>query len=256
MLSILYSDLRKSLNSRTVKLGFAVSAGVPVFAYVLYRIIYKLAGFNSPVYGDSALLGYQCIAIFEVAAVITAIFTSDFNDGIIRNKIASGATRTSVLVSGVLTSVIISLTFTIASALVAYLVTALLTPGFETFTWVEATDYILAMTISESAIAVVSAVILFCLEGKKIAVTIPLGLAFLSYIFSSIVMEKLYPQNSVCTLTGLRLTVFTLYDRYCPYAHLVGTMRWNFGSYVIGSGIFVIVFMVLGLLIFNKKDLI
>ena len=256
MLRILYSDLRKSLNSKTVKFGFAVSALVPVFAYVLYRIVYKLAAFNSPVYGDSALLGYQCIAIFEVSAVITAVLTSDFNDGIIRNKIATGSTRSGVLVSGVLTSIVISLTFTVASALVAYLVTALFTPGFETFTWVEATDYVIAMTISECAIAVISAVILFCFEGKKIAVTIPLGLAFLTYIFSSIVMDKLYPQNAKCTLTGLRLTVFTLYDRFCPYAHLVGTKRWDFGSYVTGSAVFVIVFMAIGLLVFNKKDLI
>ena len=69
------------------------------------------------------------------------------------------------------------------------------------------------------------------------------------------VLEDLYPETGETLISGSRLAVFSFIDKYIPYMHLAGFPRFGWSAYVIGGGGLVILSLLIGLVVFEKKDI-
>ncbi len=255
MLRVLYSDLRRTIWNKTVALEFLGVALYPLFFWGLLTLVTNLAGFDQAVYGEDFTRLYIDISAFIIAAVVTGIMIPDHADGLIRNKISTGTRRIHAFNSSMIVSAALAVSLAIVSSLSSLIITAFLTPGFIDMTYDEAVIQAVVMLFPQIAVAVLSAGIIMTVKDGKVAVVIPLALAFIFKVLGTYITQKLYPDSGVTTLTGLRLFLFTAYDRFFPYAHLSGPMRWDTGSYVIGSLTLMAITYIVCLFIFERKDI-
>ncbi len=253
MLRILYSDLHKIINSRGLKFSLWFCLIYPVVqALVLYLVVHTYMG--DELAGEDTLFSYASIGALLVSAAVLYLTVSDFSDGTIKNKVINGAKRSDIFCSavcggmfaGVLTSV-----FCAAGELLAGFI---FTKGFETLTKADVAKYILALTLASAAVGAFATMLVMIFGGSFFAYIPGLVIAFFFRVISMRVADKLYPENGVTTLTGTRLKVYTLYDRYFPYAHFTNYLRWDLLSYVIGAAILIAISFILGVIIFNRKE--
>lgn len=256
MLRIMYSDLRRAMIDRSVKTGVLISLVYPILLYVTYLVIFKIAEFDTPVYGDELISLYVGISAFILSSIITGFVSREYTDGIIRNKIATGATRTAVFSSAAATSAVVAAVLSAISSAVIMILTFVFTPGFQNYSTKEIGDYLLIMTLAEMSIAVFAAMLVMAFGNFKIALALPLGIAFLMKVLCGIVADKLYPQDGPCLLTGTRLQVYSFIDKYIPYSYVERPMPYGFFTLFMGVMGLTVISMVVGLLIFNKKDIV
>lgn len=255
--SVFYSDLRRAINNRYVKMGAIVSVVYPLVYFLSYLLILKIAKLDVQIYGDDILSSsYIRISSFIVTAVITGFLAPEFSDGIIRNKLITGASRNEAFTSLILVSGIVAGMMSAIASVTSLIISVLFTPGFGSLTTIEMGDYILSATSAQISIAVFSTMLLIVLGNSKISLAIPLAVAFIMKVIATVVQDKLYPTEGVCTLTGTRLKVYTLFDQYVPYSCLTRTVQYTFSSCFVGAMVLIIFSVVFGLIIFDEKDIV
>lgn len=254
MLRTFYSDFRNYLKSTGFKIGVIVIFGYVTFFSAVMALLYRIA-LHDIVPAEDVLCSYCDMAAFLITGSTLLMFATDYSNGTIRNKILSGAKRSEIYLSAIFTGILISLIYS-AIAIVFELGFALvLSNGLAILTVSEEAGICLQYMISSMAIGAFSTMLVMVLGGLRISYFAGLVFAFVCNIISSEVADKLYPQEGPVMITGARLFLYTAYDRFMPYAHFQQFQRWPFSSYVIGSAVMIAISILVGLIIFERKEI-
>ena len=110
-------------------------------------------------------------------------------------------------------------------------------------------------TIAAVSLAVFDTALMYILAGNGAALFVSSILAVAMKFVGMMVLEDLFPESGEVVISGTRLQLFTFLDKYVPYMHLFGFPRYNWDAYVIGGSVLTVISVIVGILIFEKKDL-
>ena len=254
MFKVLYADTRKLFFQRGLRECLAA-----VLLYLLgYVVLIKLVLFfvGGELYADDVYTAYAGLAVFLISGCTLVSTVSDYDDGCIRNKLISGAGRQAVFLSALITggtqAVLLSAAAFIESVILACIFTK---GGLMTMTVAELADYWLINTLACVAIAVFSTMLIMILGGKKISYIVGIALAVGFNIFNMEVNDKLYPAQGSCSLSGIKLALYNFYDRFVPYSYLGMRPHHSTLTYMLGAAGMIAVSVIIGMFIFNNKEI-
>lgn len=253
MLKMLYTDMRNILHNKGVKICMAACVVYLVGCIILSVILLKF--FDASMYADEIVKLYPSVSIFVVTALTVTVYISEYTDGIIKNKLCSGAKRSSIFFAAELSSAFTTFCVTAMIQIVMLLVALVFSEGFLNMTASEVAFSYSELLVASMSIAIFSTSLIMIMGGKGASYVIGLGIAFAFKIIDMEVLDKLYPDYGICKLTGTKLKVYTFYDRFVPYAHCSGTPRWDMSSCVAGSLVLIIISLIIGLIAFKKKEI-
>ena len=98
MLRILYSDLRFLLKNLGFKLTIAAAMLYVLGFVVILKIIMYFVNDGSFIYGEDILSAYNDIAFIFITTISVILFSADFTNGTIRNKLISGLKKSEIFV--------------------------------------------------------------------------------------------------------------------------------------------------------------
>ena len=249
----LYADIRSILLSRVFGLAMLFILVGQIFNLVVIKVFYYVIEAN--VQAESISFVYSSPAAFLVTAATLFITDREFSNGCIRNKIISGVKRTDAFLSAVCGGVLQAVIYTMFACVVSLILSKFFTLGFLINSTSEIADRWLITTMACVAIGVFSTSIVMMFGGSKASYVVGLFLAFVMKVWDTRILDKLYPQEGHCTLKGAELVIDRFIDRYIPYSYLVEGPHYDMGSYIIGCSAMIIVSIVIGLIVFNKRDL-
>ncbi len=252
MTNILYSDIHKIIKGKVLKAGFALIFGYTFFLALVLKVI--LISVNADLTSDDVLTAFPTSAPLFIAASILFLFLGDFSDGTIRNKIMCGVQKKTVAASAIILGAIISVVFTVFSQISGLVIAKIFTSGYETMTVAEIGDFCLRNILAAAAAGSLMAMILMVLGGTKIAYVAGLVITFLFRVATGEVADKLYPETGYTLLTGTKLQLYTLYDRYCPYAYFTGVNYHDLGKCLIGSAGLITFSLIVGMIVYEKRE--
>lgn len=256
MINAIKVNLRKLFIGKTY-VSIMISAGViyPFVVLLFMKMIYAIIN-QKYVLGMLDFQAYSAYATFVIAFGVTKFFHSEFQDGVLRNKLVSGQKRKEVFLSGCFVSSVFAVVTQIVSILTIFIFAWITRISMSEIIFGEVMEYTFVMVLAGIAISVFYSAIYMCYGNSRIAIAIPMGISVFTRIMLMYVMDKLYPQTGVCKLTGTRLFVYQMIDQYSPYAYFFDNIRWSLGTYVIGSGLLVFISLIIGLIVFQRKDLV
>ena len=254
MFKVLYADTRK-LFIQIGQREFLAAVLLYLLGYVaLIKLVLFFVG--GELYADDVYTAYAGLAVFLISGCTLVSTVSDYDDGCIRNKLICGAGRPAVFLSALITggaqAVLLSMAAFIESLILAGIFTK---GGLMTMTVEELADYWLINTMACIAIAVFSTMLIMILGGKKISYIVGIALAVGFNIFNMEVNDKLYPTQGSCTLSGFKLTLYNFYDRFVPYSYLSMRPHHSTLTYMIGAAVMIVVSVIVGMIIFNNKEI-
>ncbi len=253
MFRILYSDLHKILKSAALKIGFAAIAG-----YLLANVlVLKIVGayMHIGIYSDDIITCFPEIAIFLITASTLLITVGDFSDGCMRNKIISGTSRTDIAMSALIGGMFQGFLYSLAGCLVTVLLGVIFGEGLNSYTVSEYADFWIINTMTCMAIGAFSTILILILGGKKISYVIGLAFAFVMKVFTMEVLDKLYPESGPCALRGFKFLLYSFFEKYVPYLYQSIRPHYSYLTYFIGCGGLILISVVLGIIVFNKKEI-
>lgn len=253
MLRTLYADIRNAFLSKGIRIITIANLSYIAGYVILMKVMLYFIG--GELNADDILPVYNEYAIFVITAASLVIYVNEFASGIIRNKLCSGAKRRDIYLASVISSAFIATFISAIAQIFEVILSLIFTKGLYNMTLAEVAFSFSETTISCVTIAIFSTTIIMVMGGTNASYVVGLGIAFVFKVFGIEVLDKLYPEYGKCTLTGTKLQVYTFFDRYVPYAHCSGTPRWDMMSCVEGCVVLVLISLVLGLIVFNKKEL-
>ncbi len=253
MFRILYSDLRKILLSKTLKICF-----IAIAAYLFANVaILKIVGFymHISLYADDFISCFPEIAIFLITASTLFLTVTDFSDGCMRNKLISGASRTEIAMSALIGGMFQGLIYSAFACVITVLAGFVFTKDLNSYTLGEYADYWIINSMTCMAIGAFSTILVISFGGKKISYVIGLSFAFVMKVFTMDVISKLFPESGHCVLTGVKLAIYSFSEKYVPYIYQSIRPHHSFLTYFIGCGGLVLISAAIGIIIFNKKEI-
>ncbi len=250
----LYADTRSILLSKAFRYALEVIAVYQIFYLLFNKIIYSFID-TAELNADDIAFVYTAMAAFLVTAATLFITDREFSNGCIRNKIISGVKRTDAFLSAVCGGMLQGALYTVFACLISIPFAKFCTAGFIGYTIPEVADYWLVTIMACVAIGAFSTALVMMLGGSKLSYVIGLLVAFVMKVLDTAVLDKLYPEKGFCTLTGTKLAVYQFVDKYVPYSYLVIRPHYDMSCYVIGCAGMIIISVVIGLIVFNKKEL-
>lgn len=255
MLNTMRVDFRRLFSEKWIcAIVGMVSVAFPFFLMAVLCVFGKAMN-EKIICENSIFTSYAAMIPFYLAILMTFFLHAELEDGILRNKFISGKKRTSVLLSYCSVAAVLAIVMQLLSIIFTAVFAVFLGLEFEAVTPMEIVHYTIITTLAGITVGVFLAIVYLCFCNSKMAMVIPVGIAILMKIVLVEVLDKLYPESSVCTLTGTRLAVYTWIDRYVPFAHLIGELRWDTPSYLIGCGGWLILSLVIGSIVFSRKDI-
>ena len=249
----LYADVRSILLSRVFGLAMIFILVGQILNLIVAKVIYYVIDAN--VAAESIAYVYSSLAAFLVTAATLFITDREFSNGCIRNKLISGVKRSDAFLSAVCGGVLQAVIYTMFACVVSLVLSKLFTLGFMINTTSEIANRWLVTTMACVAIGVFSTSIVMMFGGNKASYVVGLFIAFAIKVWDTRILDKLYPDKGRCTLKGAELVIDRFIDRYVPYSYLVEEPHYDMGSYIIGCSAMIIVSIVIGLIVFNKRDL-
>lgn len=256
MINAIKVDLRKLLIGKTY-LGILIGVGVIYpFAVSLFMKILSVIINEQKVLELYDFQAYSAYATFVIAFGVTKFFHSEFEDGALKNKLVSGKRRQEVFLSACFVSSVFAVILQILSTLAIFAFAWMTGFSMSEIVFAEVMEYTFVMVLAGISVSIFYTVIYMCHGNSRITVAVPMGISIFTSIILMYIMDKLYPQNGICKLTGTRLFIYQIIDKYSPFAYFIGMNRWSIGTYVIGSGLLVVTSLFIGLIIFQRKDLV
>lgn len=249
----LYADIRSILLSRAFRTALSVIVTGQIFYLAMMKGLCYLTDLSLT--ADDIAYLYPSMASFLVTAATLFIIDREFSNGCIRNKLISGVKRTDAFLSAVLCAMLQGVIYTMFACVISVIISKLFTLGFLNNSTSEIADLWLITTMACMAIGVFSASVVMMLGGNKASYVVGLLIAFVMKVWDTRIIDKLYPTKGHCTLTGVRLEVYRFVDRYIPYSYLMQEQHYDMGSYIIGCSAMIIISVVVGLIVFNKREL-
>lgn len=254
MLKMLYSDFRRLLRNKILTIAAPILAVVYAFFMVGMDRVTSMILDQSIEYGDISLSEYPSIAALVLGIIAGLYTTTDFTEGTIRNKISTGAQRKHIFLSSCvissITAFVLQLVYTCSTIIFSnVLLKGMLQEPKDL--WI----LFLVYSMAGISIAVLFTSVVFICGSSKVSYIVCPAIAMVFRILSLIVLDKLYPSNGICTLTGIRLQVYTFLDRFCPFLYLNGFTRWDAVSYLCGNLGLIVLSLAAAILIFDKKEI-
>lgn len=250
----LYADTRKIFFSR----GFYLA----VFIIIFYQLIASLFDWGLTVFlvggqvsSDELAFMFRSIAAFVVTISTLLVTQRDFEDGCIRNNLISGVKRSDAFLSAIICGMLQGVLLSFIAFISSMIVLPILSKGFMNYSIPEVADYWFMITLACMSIGAFSTALVMMMGGSKISYVIGLAIAFLLNILDTNVLDKLYPDKGNCMLTGAKLELYKFIDRFIPYSYLSAEPHWDSTSYIVGSTGLILISVVVGILVFNKKEI-
>lgn len=254
MSNAVVADFMRLFKSKT----YAVVVPLTIVGYVLMLLIIEaLLGrvyTDTFLYGDTDLRSYAQYSPVVIAILVSIFQGSVFMDGTIRNRIISGNKRSTIFCSACVVNAFMAFSYQIIATLSTIVFSYILLNGFETPMAVIVVNALI-YAFAAAALAVFFTMLVFITaKGKLLTVIDPL-LSVIVMVAAVFILDKLYPESGVCTLSATVEKIFTFCDEYLPFFHLIGTVRWNLWDYAIGQVGFAVISLVIGSVIFNTKEM-
>jgi hypothetical protein len=250
----LYADTRNIILCRAFRIALGVIAVYQIFHFIIFKALYVFF-LKTAMDADTVAFTFPSIAAFLVTAATLFISDREFSNGCIRNKMISGVKRTDAFLSAVFGGMLQGAIYSFFAFCISTIMSLAFTAGFMDYSIPEFANYWLVTTMACMAIGAFSTSMVMSFGGSKLSYVIGLLLAFVLKVTDTFVLDKLYPEKGYCQLTGTKLMVYRFIDRFIPYSYLMERPHYDFASYVIGCGGLVIISTVVGLIIFNNKEL-
>lgn len=249
----LYADTRKIFFSRGFSGGIAAIFFYQMFmSLALWAITVLLI--KGQMASEDIAFSFSFIAAFVVTASTLFMVQGDFDDGCIRNKLISGVKRSDAFLSAIISGMLQGVMFSIIAFVISMISLPIFTKGFMNYSIPEVANYWLIITLACMSIGAFSTALIMIFGGSKISYVVGLAVAFVLRIVDTFVLDKLFPEKGNCTLTGAKLELFKFIDRFIPYSYLSMEPHWDTWNYIVGSAGMIIISVVVGLLVFSKKE--
>lgn len=255
MLRALYADFARLFRNKIyvlILILLPVTIGVMelvldfIMSFLLEGIVLENADLSLTMFASSAALFLAVLASFYTA--------TDFVEGTIRNKLSVGIKRSHIFLSACIVAVAQALFMHLLSTGVVLLVGYTAYDGFS----LDAAGIFNLMWVyglAEVALAVFFTSLVFVFGNTKIVYGICPGIAVFFRVLMIVVMDKLYPSYGPCLLTGARLKIYTFLDQYVPFFHLQSFLRWDNLSYILGGVGTILISVIIGILVINKREI-
>nr|WP_297708930.1 hypothetical protein [uncultured Butyrivibrio sp.] len=250
----LYADIRSILLSRAFHLALIIIAAYQVLYFAFIKVIYLFVGV-SEIDADDIAFVFVSVAAFLVTAATLFITDREFSSGCIRNKLISGVKRRDAFLSAVCGGMLQGALYTAFACLISIPFIGLFSVGFINFSIQEVADYWLIVVMTCMAIGAFSTALVMILGGSKLSYVIGLLIAFVMKVWDTVILDKLYPEKGFCKLTGAKLAVYSFVDKYIPYSYLMIRPHYEMRFYVTGCAAMIVISVVIGLIVFSKREL-
>ncbi|MCR5585455.1 MAG: hypothetical protein K6F63_08500 [Lachnospiraceae bacterium] len=255
MLRVLASDLRKLFRDKTFLASMEANVSYALVIAVLLKIVKYFFIHESDLAAEDTCFTFQGISIFLVTASTLFTTISEYSDGCIRNKIISGARRHEVFLSAMICGMIQGLVHALIACFTSVLICFTLSSGFAILTAAEVINYWLLTALVCVTLGGFTTSLIMILGKSRFSYITGIALAVGMKIFSMEILDKLYPENGVCTLTGARLHIYLFFDRFVPYLHVTMPPHWPVADYLAGNLGLLLLATAAGLVLFRKKEL-
>ena len=257
MVQLIKADLFKALKSKLSLINLIIAVSMPLFMVLLYYFFGKLLGDDFGIAFNARSLIYSCFSISNNIGLAVPVFSAilvslDLNNGSLRNKVIAGKKRTDIYLSHLIVSIIYNVTFMLLYFVVTTLFSLIFLDygvkfageevksffymaltGLLTFAFLATITTFFALSMNSIAPAII-----FTLVTNVLLMSIGAGISFV------LDPEKFYRFfiYAFPTFTNTVSSMMSLDSE----AFFVGI-----SSYALFGGANI----VLGLLVFNKKDL-
>lgn len=205
-------------------------------------------------YADGLITDRGTIIPF-ILAIFTGLFVyTDFREGTIRNKVIAGAKRWEIVGSMVVVSAVFATYLCAVKHVLGLLFGSFYKAGFSD-TPGNLLTYTMIHTGSAVAIATLFTVITYLLGTNIVGAFLPIALCVLSGVATMIITNDLFPENGNCRLSPETYRIYNFIDSYLPSTYLDGMPRHGITEFYISIGATIFISLVIGLIIFNRKDL-
>ena len=254
MLNNIRVDFQRMFLSKIVLFTFLVAAVfIPVGFETIMVVLDNAMNMDTAV-SLTDFANYSSMAPFVLAVLITVYLHGEAGEGIVRNKIISGKKRYQIVLSYCIVAAVLAAVIQIVSVLATPIVPLIAGKAFEV-TFSEVIRFTWVSTLAEVALCVIYTSLFLCFCTKEIAAGIPAALAILAKIVLIVVIDALYTSSGVAKVSGFTFKAYVAIDRYVPFSHLSGDLRWDDASYIKGNLAAIAIFAILGIVVINKKDL-
>ena len=228
MYKVFAADIRRLLKNKNfynLSVFWVVEYGL--MFVLLYGLLDEFLGIDKLYAEDIFLQGISVLPLIS-SIFVGSYMGEEFRDGTIRNKIIRGAGRLEIYTSAICYTIFVSLVTQVALFL---------------------TSLLFGYTFLDGCMSVSG------FGSSKVSYVICPSLTIVFYFVNTFVEYKLYPQNGLCTLTAGMQNVFLFVDKYIPLTYFYGDLMHNAGCYIIGSIGLALLGIVMGAVVFLKKDL-
>lgn len=254
MLNALRVDFRRYLMTKSFLLIVLLASVVqPAFMEIVLQGLSKAMNWEVVITMND-FAAYSSMASIYLAVLVTMFLYTEAGEGIIRNKMISGKKRYEILFSYCMVNSVLAVFLQIVSVLMVALVGFVVGASFQNSA-MEVIRFTGVNLLAGVAISVLYTVVYLCFCTVKVAIAIPAGIAVVVKIVMVFIMDALYTDSGIPKVSGMTLTVYEGFDRYCPFFHMTGELRWDNGSYLIGNTVLIVVSMIVGILVFGRKDI-
>ena len=253
MRRVLYADMFNVFKNKIFQGSIALTVLYPLMEALLFKLIYRFIDAELP--GEDVITAYSSIASIVITATIIFLLVNDFSDGAIRNKIINGVKRNHIALSSILTGAIISGLMCMSTCISQTIVIRFLSTGFSSLNPRDVSLYYTAQFAVSIAVGVLMSSIVIVFGGTIIPYFLGLVIAFLFRVANLMVTDKLYPQDGHVMITGMRLLIYNIYDRFCPFSYFTGTLNHPLKDCFIGCGVLIAISILITLPVFKRKEL-
>ena len=254
MLRNLYADTRSILINRSFRIGLAAVVAYQVLFFLIIWLIQTVL-LKEALRAEDIGFSFSMVAAFLVTGSALYISGNEFSYGCIRNKVISGVGRTDIFLSAVCGGIFQGVMYSMLACVSSVAATSLFTGGYMSYSIPEIAEYWIVITMTCASIGAFSTALVITFGGGKISYGIGFSLVFLMNIISARIVDKLYPNDGLCGLTGTKLTAYTFFDRFVPYSYFTATPHYDMGSYAVGCAGLVLISTAIGLIVFKNKEL-
>ena len=250
----LYADTRSILLNRGFRFALAAIVSWQLL-FLLFVWLIQTLFFKEALTAEDVGFSFSSVAVFLVTGSSLYISGDAFSSGCIRNKIISGARRTELFLSAVCGGMFQGVMYSMLACVVSVMVSLLFTAGYMSYSIPEIAEYWIVITMACAAIGAFSTALVMSLGGNQLSYIIGFALAFLLNVVSARIVDKLYPADGLCALTGTKLAVYSFFDRFIPYFYFTATPHYGMGNYVSGCAGLILTSLAAGWIVFRKKEL-
>lgn len=254
MLNLLRVDLRRYWMSPSAilpALAYVIIGPVLMALLELSLLPEEQSRYTVTIQSFSA---FPSAALFVLAMLVLVLLREEVGEGIVRNKVISGQKRHLIFLSYCVSNALLAILLQLLSLLSTFLV-PLMVGAVYALRWEELVRLFFVSALAELSISFFYTALCFCFCNSKAGAVMVGSVPILAFVLLKITSDGLYTQSGIPKVSGPALRLYTAFDRYCPFAHLNGALRWDDRSYLLGSAGLIFLSLAVGLSVFSRKKL-